>query len=255
MNWDAICDFINSKDPAFLSTVRGVPPEVIRDVGKSYEVTLPHAYVEFLEIMGEASGNFPPILPSQASGFAELLDELPAQLPGGRYFKVSSASDPEEISPSDFFLDLERSDGEDAPLVMFADGEPFVARSVIDSGFTFGEYITMRVFGFFELFRRAHCAAVLVFDVPPDQAVERVTQCVELLSTLKFAQVLPRQPRVACLARDGLGALIAYKAELTLVSIELCEDDAALLKATVEQAHRGIPGSRVRATDGQLEAR
>jgi hypothetical protein len=253
MNWEGILEFIRSKDPDFLSSARGVPAEVIREVEETYRIALPRAYVQFLSIMGESSGSFPPFAVAQNHGFSELLEQLPDSLPEGRYFKVSFADDEQLITPVDYFLDLARRDAEDAALVMFEQGCAVDTGSAIDCGLTFGEYISMQVFSFFEFDRRAQHSAVLVFHVSPDQGPGRVAAGLTLLATLGFSLTFPPLPRVACLERDGLAALIFYQQSVTLSVIDIGGDEAPALKAMVEQVRNGTPNGKVRGTDGNLQ--
>jgi hypothetical protein len=253
MSWEVILDFIQSKDSAFLASVQGVPAEVIRGVEEAYRIDLPRGYVRFLSIMGESSGSFAPFAAEQTHSFAELLEHLPESLPEGRYFKVSFSDDDQVITPVNYFLDLARSDGEDAPLVMFEQGAGFDPDSAIDDGFTFGEYIAMRVFSFFEFERRAHHSAVLVFRVPPQRGPAQVAAGVQLLASLGFRLVLPPLPRVSCLERGGLAALVSHPATTPVFVINIGGDDAPALKAMVEQVRNGTPNGKVRGTDGNLQ--
>jgi SMI1/KNR4 family protein SUKH-1 len=246
MNWTRVLEFIDSADPSFAAKMRGVQLQDIDACEAGLNIRLPETYRQFLLTMGVHSGDFHPIAASQNHSFYDVMELLPEEdYPADRYFRVSFASDESQISPPDYFLDLARSDGDDAPLVIFEGGGGFKPDSVRDTGFTFGEHVMERVFQFFEFDRRSAAETILISNLPPDEARNRMGTALDLLTRMRFDLVLPPLPRVACLRRGGMSAVVAVRELTSLLRIRISSADRKELSVLVDQILLSLPGAEL----------
>lgn len=243
MSWQDLLEFIRARDPRLLGRVRGVPVEEIRRCEQRASIVLPTMYVDFLTTMGADAGPLHPFGAHQDSDFYALLEALPAEhYPGQQYFKVASSDDPSAISPPDTFLDLFRSDGDDAPLVWFEDGGGFSPEVVVEVGLTLAEQLSVRAFEVFAVDRRGQRGVLrMVFDSLREQRDEQ-RRLLELIERTGFVHALPSLPRVACLERGALSALVEVSEEAQGISVRLGADDPRALKVLREQIRERFPG-------------
>jgi hypothetical protein len=236
IDWQALLAFVASRDAELAASLRGVPREDIEAVEKEYSIRLPASYVDFLLVMGEDSGGLEPLGPTQDHTFSEVRDLLPPEGYPDRFFKVAFESDSLALADLDSFLDLARSDGEDAPLVTFETGEeddPAVPETAA-SDWTFGETVTERIFSRLELDRRAATAKVFVMTRDPADALVVKRDSIAALAGHGLQPALPELPRVACLTGDALSAVVDVHDETKLVSIRLGADDRRTLEPLAE---------------------
>lgn len=244
MNWQALMDYIRAKDPALAASFRGVSRREIAACETEHAVTLPSSYVEFLLAMGEDSGGLRPFGPTQEHAFSELVATLPADdYPGDRFFKVAFEADEDALALLDTFLDLTRSDGNDAPLVRFEAGGALPETHEWD--FTFGEVLTRRVFQAVDLRRRSHSARIFVAFRDLTAAGEIRQAAVTLLTRSGLHLALPDLPHVCCLAGDTASALIGVFNETALVDIEVAADSRQPVAGFAESLLAGLPGAEL----------
>jgi hypothetical protein len=245
VDWQALIEFIRRSDPALGSSFRGVPRRDIEACEAEYSIALPSNYVDFLLTMGEDSGGIEPFGPTQVHTFSELLALLPPEgYPGRRFFKVAFESDPMALAVLDTFLDLARSDGQDAPLVRFETGVNTVPE-VNDWDHTFGESVTRRVFSRLELNRRSYRAMIFVKSRNPADALAIKKTSTELLAQAGLQLALPDLKRVACLSLDSASALVVVDDETSLLDVHLGADDLGALEILVELLLPRLPDSEL----------
>jgi hypothetical protein len=233
-----------AKDPTFAASLEGVSREDVAELELGLSIVLPRGYVDFLTSMGRSSDGFHPFTPLQNHEFDELLDDLPPRnYDADRLFKVSLASDPEEVSPLDYFLDLTRSDGDDAPLVMAPHDGPIQSDSILEIGLTFGEHIMARLFTFLELHRRPENASVVVGGLERRQAQLRRNESLQLLQRIALTPALPPLPRVVCLTSATVSALVNIDEYTRTLEIELGADDRSALVAVVDGVSSRLSGA------------
>lgn len=242
MEWTTLLAFIQEKDSAYLRTVRGVPRAEITQLEATCGISLPRLYVEFIVTMGADAGAFEPFGPLEIWHFRELVDELPAETyPQHELFRVSIDDDPGAISPRNKFLDLRRSDGTDAPLVLYEEGGPFSWDRVVKSGYTLGEWFTWRVFDFFELDRRSHHRTLhLIFETGREQRENRPV-VLDMLTKMSFRPALPPTRTVSCLERPSCSARFEIADELDGLSITLATEHARDVELITEQFRDRFP--------------
>jgi hypothetical protein len=240
MNWDALARFIRDEDPALAASLRGVRPAEVELIEANYRIRLPETYRRFLYTMGEESDGLTLFAPERNQRFGDLVAQLPSRIyPRDRYFKIAFAEDSSsEISPDDYFLDLARSDGIDAPVVAFQDVadaeiEEFNPAAVRERPFTFSEQAANSFFTVLVLDRTAHATTLAVgpFDRPAASA-----GVADALRKMGFRPVLPPDKRVITLRRGTLGALVnVWDLDRRGVTIALGGNDDVELRVVFDQ--------------------
>lgn len=249
MDWPELMSFIDARDPDYRTMVEGVPPDAIDTCQQGLGIVLPRLYVDFLLGMGSDTGTFRPFGATQSCSFYQLIEELsPEDYPTDRYFRISLETDTSEIEWYDHYLDLTRSDGEDAALVRFERGLLFPdleQEGVQDVGFTFGEQLARRAFDSFELRRRPFGRALGLLIKPGEQIDARVRAVVDVLKRMGFGPVLSPLPRVACLRREGSSALFEVRTATMSMGVIIGGDEHNVVAVAVEQFLDALPGSYV----------
>jgi hypothetical protein len=250
MNWREVLAYVDSVDPAFRSRLKGVPEHDIALTEGGLHIRLPASYREFLLLMGVDSGDLSPLTAVQNHSFYDVLELLPDDdYPAQRYFRVAFADDETQISPPDTFLDLARSDGYDAPLVAFEGGGGFDAAQVQETGFTFGEQISQRVFEKFGLERSAQKEVVYVSNLGPDEARNRLARVSRLLTQMRFEHALPPMPRVVGMHRPDARAAVVVREPLNLLRVVLGAADKTEARVLADQILTAEPEAELYRTD------
>jgi len=225
LNWNILLEYIRAKDPRLAASFRGVPRRDIEACEAKYRVTFPISYVGFLVVMGEDSGSLQPFGRTQQHTFSEILQQLPLDDdPGERFFMIAFDVDPLPLADLKTFLDLARSDGNDAPLAVFETGEG-ASPIINDWDFMLGESLTRRIFNNLELDRRTYKGRVFVQSQNPKHGLEIKRASMELLAGAGFQVALPELNRVACLRRDASSAFVIVQDETHLVDVTLGTDN------------------------------
>ena len=158
--WFDLLSFIKLKDPSFLNTVKGVPLADIEECEESYSITLPKIYKDFLVTMGADSGELYPFEKNRIARFYENMDDLSTEAenyPEIRFFKIAENFSTSGISSCALYIDLARSDGNDAPLIesedyfMYNFNEEYSSEDyIIQQKLTLVQQLASRIFIFFE---------------------------------------------------------------------------------------------------------
>lgn len=252
MNWSDLLGLVTARDPAYLRTIQGVPREEVARCEENARIRLPGLYVDFLVTMGAGSGAFHPFGATQTCTFAALIAELPTEdYPEDRYFKVAFESDPSMITFYDMFLDLGRSDGEDAPLVTFETGGEFAPHIVTEVGFTVAEWLSSGVFASFELRRRPQHEHLGCFRPTRGEIQHAMEAALELFVAQGLEPALPPLPRVACLRDATRSVLLTSRGTSHALGIEVGADSRAALAPAIEQILQRLPGTKLHARPGR----
>jgi SMI1 / KNR4 family (SUKH-1) len=250
VSWDRLIGFAELEAPSFVASLVGVPLDEIAAIEHQYDVRLPANYKQFLLLMGAESGGFHLFGPNQNQRFRDVVAQLPDESsPVQEYFKIAFAGDDSRVNPPDHFLDLTRSDGIDAPIVMFESGGEFNREEVQEKGFTFLEQTYRRLFAFLAEQRLLQPAMVAV---PTDE--HSFTTIVSDLANMNFEVVLPSLPRVSCLRRPGLWAVASVHVAGRGVALNFWSDDARALSVVVDQLLVRFPAATYRARSSPLGA-
>jgi len=247
VRWREIFDYIGSRDPGYAGTIAGISREDIARCEALCGVTLPGIYRDFLAAMGDECGVFEPFGAGQACDFATLVEQLPVTgYPGERYFKVACETSPAAVTLYDQFIDLGRSDSEDAPLVMFEDVGEFAPTNVQELGVTVGEKLAGRAFDHFDLAPRGRSRVVsLVLDRAAD-ATRWVDAVQMVLQRGGLVPAMPATARASWWRNDTVSAWLAVREKLRLFTVTLGVDEGRAGKVLVEQIVERLPGARVR---------
>lgn len=237
-----IVDFIDARLPGFRSAVRGASPEAIAALQARTSAPLPGLYRDFLTVMGESSSVFP-AFPGYIWNVAALLDCWPGDdsvaYDRNRYFKIALNASQEAVSHEDYFLDLARSDGDDAPIVCFEDpsedGVPgdwhgLVLGDWVETNLSLRGWLCAQAFHFFELMRRAELADCGV-DTDEDAPEASWASACEVLDRLKLDR-----PLQAPHSWFGVGAHVSVYGVLQGDSVSVCvgADSRRELRRVVE---------------------
>jgi hypothetical protein len=247
MDWPLVIEFIRQRDPAFLSRVEGVPDAAVAALAAGRGVTLPASYVEFLRRIGVSSNGYAPFGSTQDHGIAAIaarLDDDDAA-PSGRFFPVAIETD-ESLDPLyDHWLDLQRGDGDDAPLVMLEQGVDLEWQTPVETSETFGERITASVFSHFALRRLAGRDVVSVGGtLQAGEGRAALQRALARLQRAGFAPVLPLSGRVACLQAGPLSVYARVNENYELLTLRLGGDDLRSVTELAEQLLADLPGAR-----------
>jgi hypothetical protein len=244
IDWARVVDFIAQRDPALAASFVGVDRQRIAAVESQFGITLPSAYVDFLLTMGENSGTLEPFGESRGHAFSELLEELPSQgYPPTRLFKFSFESNPIAEAYFDTYLDLARTDGEDAPIVSFEPPLPADTSKVPDEPLSFRETLFDRICWKLDVARKDYGARIFVFADDPESRLEIKQQGTRVLTALGFTWTLPDLRRVACLSRGAMSALITDSDTSELVDFRLGGDNIEEVDMVAQQLVAVFPGA------------
>lgn len=244
MAWVELKALMRARDPGYLSTVKGISREDISLCEKGCGIVLPSLYIDFLRTMGTDTGRFRPFGATQVCNFYALIEQLPAEnYPGNRFFKVAFDNDPGAISPYDFFLDLGGSDGHDAPLVWIESCSEYEPGDEKEVGFTLQEWLSSRVFHYFEASLHPHIRTVYLSPPTGSGVKQCMQQAISLLSQMGLEPALPPMPRVACLRSESLSAKVEHRETTRGIRIGFGADDPTKLRIAIEQLMDGLPGA------------
>lgn len=234
--WDPILGFIRRSSPEHATAFVGITREEIAEWEARCAVSLPTIYRGFLAAMGADCDDFHPFGVSQVCDFHALIVRLPAtNYPGDRYFKVSCEGSPEAVTFYDTFIDLRRSDGDDAPLVRFEDDEWFAQEDVIEVGFTLGEELMRSAFDRFQLGRRPASNKVSIFCESASEIAPTMRRLHAHMRERGLADELPGSPRVACLHSEPCSVLLESHESLKILRVAIGAQAVRVASAFVEE--------------------
>lgn len=243
MQWSELYAFMLSRVPTLAEQVVGVPCDQIAELEQGLGIRLPRFYVGFLATMGVDSGSFVPFTSSHEHDFYDLVEALPPDYyPPHDFFKVAYECNEGRTPMYDYFLDLRRSDGEDAPLVLFEDGiAGFTAEMVGDLGTSLAEELASGAWEMFEGRARPH-DRILMVHANREQAIEGARgRVLALLEHHGVVRSLPALPRLDCLMGPLVGRVEVRDSMMMVVTI--AGDDAKQIGYVIEQMLDHVPGA------------
>jgi hypothetical protein len=239
--------FIAQRDPEAAAACQGIPRSQIEAIERQYGIALPSNYVSFLETMGENSDGLYLFGFTRAHQFSRLIRRLPSTLyPMQSYFKVAMESSPSPPSFEDVYLDLQRSDQYDGPLVRFE--LPLEPDSEIEEEpLSVTERIIYEIAWQVDVSRMPFGAKVLVFRGGPSRDPHKTKQdAANMLREIGFTSRLPDLPRVASLAQAAMTVLVSIDEEL--VSFELGGESREAVEMPMKALLAAIPGAVLQDT-------
>lgn len=242
--------FVESRDSRMREALVGVPEAEIREIEREIGVVLPELYVAFLASMGQSAGGFHPFGTGREHRFHDLLVELAEEIadgeqPSRRYFRISINTDPSVIIACDDYLDLRRSDGRNAPVVMFEQGSDLRDEDVMDKHEGFFEHLTVRLFRHLELEKRESIANVAIPGLTQREAPSVIRQLIELGGRAGVQPVFEPFEDLICLSSDDTSLSGQWDAGLRLVSVDVASDSGSSFRVLVDQLLRQWPDAVV----------
>jgi hypothetical protein len=242
VSWAGLVAFAQAEAPSFFASLKGVSPVVIAAVEQEYGVRLPDSYRQFLLLMGDDSAGFHLFGSGQNQRFADVVARLPEQSSAVQeFFNIAFADDPSMVSPPDHFLDLTRSDGLDAPIVLFEGGDDFNREDVREKGFTFLEQAYRRIFSYLADQRLTERALFAISNPPPDRSTLSISVVVSALERMHFAVAVQPLARVTCMRRADAWALVDEHLGGRGFAISLWSSDRSAVDVIVDQLLLSFP--------------
>jgi hypothetical protein len=220
--WSQVIDFIVQHDATLAASFVGVRQSDLEAVQTQYGIRLPSAYADFLRMMGENSGELHPFGETYVHAFSELLEQLPPDgYPAERFFKVAFVAEDLAVDLIDIYLDLSRSDGDDAPLVAFETPLAPNATNFSEDHLSFAERLVYRIFRRLDVDRRRYGAALVVFGAGAWDGRATKQAALNVLMRSGLSAALPDLRRVGCVTRESISVLISDSAPQKLVKFEI----------------------------------
>lgn len=252
MAWSEIEAFIRRKDEALLSGARGVPEEDLVVFESSAGVELPRHYRDCLLRIGGSQTTLRPLGPAWTDQFRALVLRPPEPefLEHG-LLRIGLHEDDGAIVDQDIYMDLNRSNDGDAPLV---DVETFAEYDPADlepRGLTFVDQVVRRAFRLCEYDHRPEDVGLIVRPSPDAKDVA-VLELVKLLQKLGLEPCLPSSPRMVVLSGNGKSVLIEARESKPFVFVDVAADTRVQAGRVVEVLLDNVDGLRRRAAPKPL---
>jgi hypothetical protein len=242
LSWSQVIDFIRRRDGVLASSFVGVRQSEIDAIQAQYGMILPSTYVDFLRTMGESSGELYPFGQTYVHTFSQLLEQLPPEdYPADRFFKVAFQLEEFAVDSIDVYLDLTRTDGHDAPLVMFETPVEATHASSIEDNLSVAERLVYRIFRRIDVNRKRYGADIMVFGSDLWNGSETKQAALSVLARSGFAAVLPDLRRVGCMTRESASVLISVADAEELVEFELGGDSREAIEEPVRELLAAFP--------------
>ncbi len=161
--WPSIHEFIRRRSPKFDREAIPVPLEAIRMTEEGLGIRFPQTYVDFLCTAGELSSSYSPFMSRFNANFYDIVDRVSrgTRYPIELYWPAGLRIDLDAVV-HDPFIDLARSDGEDASLVTFEPRVNFELQEPVDMLYTLAEELAANAFLEFEMDLRKFKAQFLL---------------------------------------------------------------------------------------------
>jgi hypothetical protein len=242
IDWSRVIAFIQARDPALAAALIGVPRSQIDALQAQYRIRLPEVYVDFLETMGEDSGDLTPFGRTQVHRFSELMARLPPQdYPADRFFKVAFESDEMALAYFDTYLDLRRTEGGDCEIVRLESPVETIPADLPEETLTLAERLMEYFFWTLDVARRPYGARIFVLGDDPWNGVAIKEDAAARVAGAGFVPALPAVRRVACLTRGATSVLITDSDTSELVDIRIGGADLEDVEKLTRQLLASIP--------------
>jgi hypothetical protein len=221
----AIVEFIETIEPGFSQRIRGASSDVIDQLQSQCTAPLPRAYVEFLELLGERSGDFD-VFPDHAYAASALIQQWPGRdhvtYPVNRYFRIALNVADEPVARLDYFLDMDHRSEDDAPLVKFEipSDEPGETQKAKASSFhcELRDWLLFQAFHSYALMPLKHRVRLIVDPYSNVELNESFARLQRFLIERGAAVPLEASPRTWC-GTLGDCAMVARQSEMSRVAL------------------------------------
>ncbi|WP_434419391.1 SMI1/KNR4 family protein [Nannocystis pusilla] len=227
MSFSPILAFLDARVPELRSQLRGATSEDIDELAELCGRPLPREYAEFLQVMGGSTGSFQalPVADCRASELWPHLLATPPSYPNDRFFKVGLDLGIGRDIRLDWFLDLQRGDPDDPPVVTFEDeGDPDAFRAarahLVARSWT--ALLQRHAFLFGAVGRRAVKQQEIV--TPADES--SLARAAAICARLGLVPAMPSQPGLHTLERADLSVLLELPPDMRCLEIEVGADTA-----------------------------
>lgn len=199
----ALLKFAEARTPGAMAEYPPVPQaeiEALLDTCPRHVVpALPRAALEVIAWLGGSESNIVSVFgATYTTSIARMLDEIEEQLLAERFFRVAVSRDLEQMVEGDLYVDLSRSDGEDAPLVVLV--EEWRGEVPATRGHTILSKALQRIFHGFELHKRGFVGYLAEGYHPKDRT--RWQAYADAMATLAtrmgLTELLPLRPDLRC---------------------------------------------------------
>lgn len=238
MNWELLQALIDTAYPRAAGPRTGLGQDELAACDALSKGRLPRIYRDYLAAMG-SDASAPRLFGGNQRNI--FLDEDVAELAGGwrRYFKVSRADDPTLVVSMDLFLDLDRSDGLDAPLVGFECTEDPEVAVAVPLGFSVCEQFASSVFRSVAVDPAPLALELWAFAESEDERAQCHASLSRVIAELDLRLALPRLDRVVCARSSTLSVLI--EACEPSIRVTLAATDRVAIRTASEQMRDMIP--------------
>ncbi|MDC0721495.1 SMI1/KNR4 family protein [Nannocystis bainbridge] len=235
MSFPAIFAFLVARVPDLRAQVRGATSGDIERLAELSPRPLPRAYVEFLRAMGGSTGSFSalPVADCRAAELWPHLLSTPPSYPTDRFLKVGIDLGIGRDIREDWFLDLQRGDPDDPPVVSFEDeGDPDAFREarahVVARSWT--GMLQRHAFLFAAAGRRSFRREEVFDPVDP----RRIDAAAAICARLGLTPVMPSQPGLHTLERADLSVMLEVPPDMERLEIEVGADSPRAVQLFLE---------------------
>jgi len=244
VKWADLFSFMTERDPAFEATTLGADRNDIETVEQEIGITLPYSYVDFITTIGADTGRYHPFGPEMDTNFYRLLRQVPTEDYDVReYFPIALETNESRAPMCDLYLDLRRSDGADAPLVLAENGSDWCRMS--DEEITLLERLTESAWPAFELPCYSANRVIYVHAEGAEALGTAREQVLDLLDRRGHVPTLPSQHRVDCTASETEASIVRVKEHLGLIRLVVAGHDEKELGRVVELFIDNVPNAAV----------
>jgi hypothetical protein len=206
--WQQMLRYITSRAPDFYDQVRGASEQEIERALMCCTRPVPLAVVEMFRTMGICSTIFWPFGKRMAVDVVAMLedpDSLPEeQVIDDRFFRVALALRPEGIDEADFYVDLDYSNGYDAPMTRLMSS--WDGRSPRPDGHTLMSMCIQSAFEQFDLARRGE-QGYLAKNIPLEEFPKYVESIRALTSRMGLQPIFCPREDLQCYSNASISLM------------------------------------------------
>ena len=253
-NWQQVIEFIRQRDPVLFKSFKGTAPEAIAECETRFGIQFPLLYKDFLLTMGQDSGTLYPYGDNYVHTLPKLTPEpmdpdwVEWIYPAQQYWLIARQKE-SDIVLMNYYLDLSKSDGMDAPLVFeepledpIQPGQEFPPNAERRPSF-FEEFVS-RLFYRLDFEQRPFQATFWWWKLASEADARKKRKTVaEALLQLGLQQKLPEFPHEVCLEVKSISVNVSINQESKAADIVLriCGNDLQSLKTLCGKIQTALP--------------